>query len=234
MTRPDLRSINWWRIGVEGVAIVVSILLAFAIDAWWTDVQENRLEKGYFELLRREFMEAQREMTRDLADRGSIVDATILLLEQSYGDTLAPPDTIDAWMLGLTNRKRFQPPHAVFDNLAASGSMIAVESDSLREALFEYNRMRDRYALIEQWEETYYYDTLEPYLRQNTETPYRAKQTEISQAWVGTAAYGSVFQEQSFRNIMVERLSNARLALNQAQAISQVIDNVVALLEEAT
>jgi len=34
MLRPDLSKINGWRIAVEGVAIVISILLAFAIDAW--------------------------------------------------------------------------------------------------------------------------------------------------------------------------------------------------------
>ena len=37
MSRPP---IAWPRLLVEGLVIVVSILLAFAIDAWWEDRQE--------------------------------------------------------------------------------------------------------------------------------------------------------------------------------------------------
>jgi hypothetical protein len=36
--------IPWKRIAVEAAAIVVSILLAFAIDAWWDDRQSRRAE----------------------------------------------------------------------------------------------------------------------------------------------------------------------------------------------
>ena len=35
------RSIPWPRILAEGVAIVVSILLAFGIQAWWEDSQDR-------------------------------------------------------------------------------------------------------------------------------------------------------------------------------------------------
>jgi hypothetical protein len=37
----EIKKIPWKRISVEGVAIVTSILFAFAIDAWW----QNRLEQ---------------------------------------------------------------------------------------------------------------------------------------------------------------------------------------------
>jgi hypothetical protein len=36
----DSRIIPWTTIAVEAVAIVLSILLAFAIDAWWTEKGE--------------------------------------------------------------------------------------------------------------------------------------------------------------------------------------------------
>ena len=39
----DLRpSVNWNRLLIEGLVIVVSILLAFAIDAWWDQQREAR------------------------------------------------------------------------------------------------------------------------------------------------------------------------------------------------
>jgi len=38
-------NIPWSRIAVEGIAIVASILLAFAIDAWWDDRQRDESEQ---------------------------------------------------------------------------------------------------------------------------------------------------------------------------------------------
>ena len=40
----DPSNIPWNRILVEGVAIIASILIAFAIDAWWEDRQETESE----------------------------------------------------------------------------------------------------------------------------------------------------------------------------------------------
>lgn len=37
----DVSGVQWRRLLIEGVVIVVSILLAFAIDAWWDEQQEE-------------------------------------------------------------------------------------------------------------------------------------------------------------------------------------------------
>jgi len=41
----ETQTIPWKRISVEAVAIVASILLAFAIDAWWDDFRQQRLSQ---------------------------------------------------------------------------------------------------------------------------------------------------------------------------------------------
>lgn len=51
------QQIPWLRIGAEGAAIVVSILLAFAIDAWWQRQQEEGDERITLEDLRQELTE---------------------------------------------------------------------------------------------------------------------------------------------------------------------------------
>ncbi len=37
----ETQKIHWKRIGIEAAAIVASILLAFAIDAWWSSKSEQ-------------------------------------------------------------------------------------------------------------------------------------------------------------------------------------------------
>ena len=55
----DLHAIQWRRIAVESVAIVVSILLAFAIDAWWEERQERVEEAEILVGLEQEFLDIQ-------------------------------------------------------------------------------------------------------------------------------------------------------------------------------
>ncbi len=48
-------NIQWKRISVEGAAIVVSILLAFSIQAWWDEYQEERQLHEILEALEEAF-----------------------------------------------------------------------------------------------------------------------------------------------------------------------------------
>ena len=46
------QEIPWKRLFVEATAIVASILIAFAIDAWWQDRTEHIVEAQYLRALR--------------------------------------------------------------------------------------------------------------------------------------------------------------------------------------
>ena len=51
----NTREIPWPRILAEGTAVVVSILLAFAIDAWWDERKERDDERDVLLALKAEF-----------------------------------------------------------------------------------------------------------------------------------------------------------------------------------
>ena len=51
----EQQNIQWKRLTVEAAAIVGSILLAFAIDAWWADRQDRAEEQRIFLGLKSEF-----------------------------------------------------------------------------------------------------------------------------------------------------------------------------------
>ena len=51
----DNRNIEWRRLLLDGAAIVVSILLAFSIDAWWDDHNERVEERRILDALKLEF-----------------------------------------------------------------------------------------------------------------------------------------------------------------------------------
>jgi hypothetical protein len=59
--RTSPQAIPWKRISVEAGAIVASILLAFAIDAWWLERQERGFEQETMAALLDEFLDHRSE-----------------------------------------------------------------------------------------------------------------------------------------------------------------------------
>jgi hypothetical protein len=62
----DSRNIPWMTISVEAVAVVMSILLAFSIDAWWTEKKENEVEHVALLALRDDFMASREQLANVL------------------------------------------------------------------------------------------------------------------------------------------------------------------------
>ena len=77
-----LRTIPWPRIFAEGTAVVVSILLAFAIDAWWQELREEADYRAQVETLLGEFRESKARLREQLAQGlADSLNATSRLLE---------------------------------------------------------------------------------------------------------------------------------------------------------
>lgn len=60
------QNIPWRRVSVEAAAIVLSILLAFSIDAWWQDRSDQIRVKEYLSQVREDTWENQRRLTEAL------------------------------------------------------------------------------------------------------------------------------------------------------------------------
>ena len=82
---------RWTRVVFEATVIVGSILLAFAIDAWWDGVQEDREERAAIGSLLEEFEANLGEIETVEEAHRDIHDAAIEILDIGYG--VAEPDT---------------------------------------------------------------------------------------------------------------------------------------------
>ena len=65
---------NVLRLVLQGVGVVISILIAFGIDAWWDSRAEHRLEAEYVSSLRSEIRAALGEVASDLESRRRLSD----------------------------------------------------------------------------------------------------------------------------------------------------------------
>ena len=83
------QNIQWPRMFAEGTAIVLSILLAFTIDAWWEDRKEADTQRAQLQSLLGEFKEARHHLVSQLRGLESSLRGTLKILE------LTGPDATD-------------------------------------------------------------------------------------------------------------------------------------------
>jgi hypothetical protein len=75
------QKIQWPRIIAEGTAVVISILLAFAIDAWWQERREASASREQIRSLLEEFKEAKQHLTVQARWLEGSLEGSIRVLE---------------------------------------------------------------------------------------------------------------------------------------------------------
>ena len=133
------------RWAIEAVVIVLSILLAFAIDAWWDErqetVQTERMLQSMAEDFRSNLTEAREVIERHRTRRELVTrlagmdDAQIRAL---------PADSFGVYYAALYDPRSFDPATATIDALVGSGDLDLVEDEELRLLLSRFlNVVRD-------------------------------------------------------------------------------------------
>lgn len=145
----DTKEIPWRRLTVEGAAIVVSILLAFGIDAWWDERNDLHRERAYLEILRddvvrtiddnnRVISEQSKEQTRilNIAENIQAGDNLPANVRNTFPTVTLPAESMDTYR-----------------DLVASGGTTLITSAEVRSTManllqrVEYNDRAEDWAL---------------------------------------------------------------------------------------
>ncbi len=134
MTQPSERSAK--RLIVEGVAIVLSILLAFAIDAWWDERRERAEEREVLESLYGEFEANRDEAASVILVHEVAVQSVAALMELTQDEILAlSAEEVEQQMRFFANPRTFDAVRGSVDALTSSGKLGILRDRELREAL---------------------------------------------------------------------------------------------------
>ena len=142
----ERQQIPWKRLTVEAVAIVGSILLAFAIDAWWADRLERKMETDTLERLHAEFSSNhQRLVAREEQCLGpclaaSSSDRIYELIDHALSEGATVIQIPDRLLLGLIGTPTFEPELPVLDSLRGSGGLAAIEAPQVLAAIAGWDR----------------------------------------------------------------------------------------------
>lgn len=134
--------IPWLRIGAESTAIIVSILLAFSIDAWWTTRVERDLESQYLGRLLEEVSinATNLEFIVELAERKVAALATLDTILQQLGDSRSTAEAATAMQLETVSLGWALPgfTDVVFEELRSTGRLGLIRDIELRTMLVRY------------------------------------------------------------------------------------------------
>ena len=132
----ESQKIPWNRLAVEAVAIVASILLAFAIDAWWTDREFDQWQSAQLGALRDEFSANWEELgvivrTHDFNARS--LESLITQIQGSEDKRLVTVS--DAALAPLVSWRTSDISTGTLDALLSSGRLADIDNSMIRRAL---------------------------------------------------------------------------------------------------
>ena len=125
--------IPWSRIFAEGTAVVASILLAFAIDAWWHERQERVEEQRVLADLEEEFLAIRGVLSAHASETRQGLEALEnFLREFETGPSADAGAIVEATLLEMLNPQTSDVGNGTLEALLSSGRLDILEDRELR------------------------------------------------------------------------------------------------------
>jgi len=174
------QGIPWPRIAAEGAAIVVSILLAFAIDAWWGERQSRFQEQTILATLIEEFQDKQRTIEAGRRFNAAMQSSIQQLLDIGLGDdTDFSEQRVDALLADLWwYNDRTDWTTGALNSLILSGNLSLISDGTLRARLIEWWARFDVIGGFADADKSFYFDRQLPYWSEHAYLPQILDQME--------------------------------------------------------
>lgn len=225
------------RLFAEATAIVLSILLAFAIDAWWEDRNDRQAEQLLLQRLKADFSEIRTAIRMIEAEHRETSAACIALMNIPEGAAIPPTAGYDRMvaLVFLTSRTFNPGTGAVAAFLNSEGAKL-VDNQPLADLLLSWS------GLVEelQEEDVFLQQGLAgrwiPFLKSKVSIgPYLAIYEEIN---VGLPEHVSnpdprhpLVVDAAFVNNVLDRYKLQQIALRDIGPVIEAVDKILMLLE---
>jgi len=135
----EVRTLSWRRLAVESVAVVLSILLAFAIDAWWDASKERERESQLLEGLLADFERTRADLEQRVGFASRMHSNAVVLRDLiavgAGRQSLTVPDSA---ILAAIGGPTYQPAMNTLDAALVSGEIELVRSVEIRRGISEW------------------------------------------------------------------------------------------------
>jgi len=216
----ESETIPWKRLTAEGGAIVASILIAFAIDAWWQDRTERIIEVQYLQAIHEDLLSSLELLDEDeAAQQRQVGYLESLLLTDS--DT-PYSDELRRWVDdGLFNVGTYQPQSSALRDLESSGQSQVIRNPDIRRVLASARQRMDSLEIAQRDFQLAQQTLIDPFLVDNFNLSHlmldRTANNETNLSMLGTSEFQSrIAFKISLRGEVGESQSEVREAFEEA------------------
>ena len=216
----ESQEIPWKRIIVEATAIVASILIAFAIDAWWQNRTERIIEVQYLQALQEDLLSSLELLDEDEAVQQRQVGYLNSLLSTDSDTPYS--DELRRWIDdGLFNVGTYQPQSSALRDLESSGQTQIIRNPDIRRVLASVRQRMDSLEFTQRDFQLSQQTLIDPFLVDNFNLSHlmldRAANDETNLSILGTSDFQSrVAFKISLRGEVSESQSEVREAFKEA------------------
>lgn len=234
----EIPSIAWKRLSIEATVIVASILLAFAIDAWWEERGERNAEVVLLERLRVDYIDIQLALNLVELEHREARDACISFMNMPVGESVpATPEADRMVAVVFLASRTFNPGSGAVASFHSGEGVRLVRNQSLADKLLAWS------GLVEELQEE------EANLQKGVAerwTPYIASRVNVGpyvsafgDLMLGIPSHistpttrGPLTVDNEFINHVLDRFKWQQIALRDIEPVHTAVDEILALLEK--
>jgi hypothetical protein len=219
------------RVFAEGTVIVLSILLAFGIDAWWERWGENQREREALEALADDFAAADSVLALRVLAMDSAATAAQRIVDLVGPDATAEDAaSLTELIPRIIRRPTFEPPMGTLDALLGSGELRLIQNAELKAALASFPSEIEGMAKTQDFGSEVVFSMLLPFL--NSQVPMLEFGLLARGESDFTANPTALVRSLEFENLAQNRLMGITFALEAAAGVGGEIAAIRELLDE--
>jgi len=234
--------INWTRFVVEGSVIVVSILLAFAIDAWWETHRDRQEQQRILMGLKEELESNIDRIEVELSYRNAVIESIQTIVGASIGKIKLEQRQIDRLVGDVTWWTNVEYSRGVVDGLVRGGRLEIIENKDLRDVI---SALPNRYDVIRESERNDQMTTstvVVPYLNRNASLTQIANTMASGRPGTGDTPTPPVYpvlqirdhreliKDTEFLGILVQEHWNHLETISSYESFKASIENALELI----
>lgn len=231
------RSIPWRRTMVEGIAITLSILLAFSIDAGWEKFKERKQETAFLQSLLRDFKQTRARIDESISrHQNSIEQARPLLDLQAEEASAIEPEVLEEMLSNVfLDWTSLYVSNGSLEALFASGDIEIIGNETLRGMLAAWPSQVADAREDEVWIANSVGRSLAPYLHTKVHTRNVSRQSIDEAAetipQLESVDYGALWGDPLFDNLVASRILDEIYAILDISRLGQDADAIIRVLE---
>jgi hypothetical protein len=229
------RALPWRRLTAEGGAIVVSILLAFSIDAAWDSRQESVEEQGHLVALSLQFATDLEVIRTEVAEIEGAADATRALLDLDVqGAVATDADSLAQLFARIIRPGRANLPSGALDALMASGDLRLIQDRELASRLASWPSLVAEAYENAGWLVEARDRDLMPFLVDYVGGLWTAGRSGILEDYPPTRfppKKAEMFSDPRLEGYLASRAVRLQLTLDRYGALARETDSIIALIQ---